>query len=149
MKKFSFPLDRLRQLRQSKLTQQEQRMRALLHERQELERRKAELDDEETSAMNRIRELRVVGVDELVAVDSFRRYAEHERLRLRSAEGELLSRVERQREALIEAQRDVEALDQLRERRLNIWRAEVDKEMERTVAELVVARWNRRDDSLF
>lgn len=145
MKKFSFPLDRLRRLRQLKLEQQEERMRALVREREELDRRKAELDNEETGAMNRIRELHVVSVDELTAIESFRRYAEHERTRLRSVEGELLSRIERQREALLAAQRDVEALNRLRERRLNSWRAEVDKEMENTVAELVVARWNKRN----
>jgi flagellar FliJ protein len=146
MKKFSFPLDRLRMLRQSKLEQQEERMRRLLAEHLELERQKAQIEQEEVSAMDRIRELRVVGVDELQAVDSFRRWADLERIRLRSVEGELLSRIERQREALLAAQRDVEALNNLRERRYENWRQEVDKEMESTVAELVVARWRERPE---
>jgi flagellar export protein FliJ len=145
MKKFAFPLDRLRQLRKAKLEQQEERMRRLLIERLELERQKNELDEQELSARERVRELRVVSVDELQAVDAYRRFAERERLRLRSAEGELVSRIERQREALLAAQRDVEALNSLREQRLNTWRIEVDKEIENTVAELVVARWNREE----
>lgn len=91
--------------------------------------------------MDMLRLKRVVEVEELSAVDGFRRFAGLERGRLHQAATSLDSRIESQREALLAARRHVEALDSLRERRLDAWRREVDRETENTISELVIARW--------
>jgi flagellar biosynthesis chaperone FliJ len=61
-------------------------------------------------------------------------------MRLRT---ELQSRIEAQRLLLVEAERKVEALTQMREAKLAEWRSQTDKEQGDFVDELVVARWKR------
>lgn len=91
--------------------------------------------------MGELRLKHVVEVQELSALDGFRRFAGVERGRLRSAAVTLDGRIEQQRQALLDARRQVEALNSLRERRLEAWRKEMDRETENAVAELVIARW--------
>jgi len=141
MKKFAFSLDRIRTYREARLKEQEARMQALLSERLVLAARQRDLERQETAAMDLIREVRVLRVDELVAEDAFRRYSGLERLRLKAAEREVAGRIEQQRAVLIEAQRQVEMLNRLKEKRLASWRAELDRETENAVSELVIARW--------
>jgi len=142
VKKFKFALDSVRGFRQARLEEEEARLQMVLAERRELIARGEDLERREVETMDRIRELRVVEVDELMAVDAFRRYAGRERRRLKGAVAEVSGRVERQRDAVVEAQRQVEMLNRLREKRMKAWRAEVDREMEDAVAELVIARWS-------
>lgn len=141
MKKFRFSLDKIRQLRQARLEAEQALLRTLLSERAEVERRRDELEEEEKRVMDLLRLKRVVEVEELAAVDGFRRFAGLERGRLYQASLSLDVRIDRQREALLTARQDVEALDSLRERRLESWRREVDRETENTISELVIARW--------
>jgi len=141
MKKFAFSLDRIRTYREARLKEQEARMQALLSERLVLAARQRDLERQETAAMDLIREVSVLRVDELVAEDAFRRYSGLERLRLKAAEREVAGRIEQQRAVLIEAQRQVEMLNRLKEKRLASWRAELDRETENAVSELVIARW--------
>jgi flagellar export protein FliJ len=141
MKKFKFPLERLRGLRQARLDAAQARMMELMTALAALEQNRKALEDEEMQAMKQIRQVKVIGVEQLTALDGFRRYAGRERLRLAAESGSLAARIERQREDLLAARRDVEALNHLREKRLNDWRVEVDREMESAVSELVIARW--------
>ena len=141
MKKFRFSLDKLRQLREARLESERTLLNSLLAERRAVERRRTELDEEEMRAMGELRLKRVVEVQELSALESFRRFAGVERGRLQSAAATLDGRIEQQREALLEVRRQVEALNSLRERRLEAWRKEMDRETENAIAELVVARW--------
>ncbi len=141
MKKFKFSLDSVRGFRQARLEEEEARMQGLQAELEVFCARLSELDRQELETMERIRSVRVVDVDELIAADAFRQFAGRERERLRVGIEEVSVRLERQREVLTDAQRQVEVLKKLRERRLETWRAEVDREMENAVAELVIARW--------
>ena len=50
-------------------------------------------------------------------------------------------RIDQQKLALKLARRNVEALEKLKERRFQAWRLDVDREMEISVAELVIARF--------
>ncbi|MBI4889767.1 MAG: hypothetical protein HY821_04020 [Acidobacteria bacterium] len=143
MKKFKFPLEKLRGLRQVRLEMVQAQMMALLAERSALEQRQLMLDRQELNARDELRVKRELGFEELSAMEGFRRWAELERERMRRSALQLNERVEDQRKALLEARRDVEALNRLRDRKLTGWRQEVDQEMESTVAELVIARWRR------
>lgn len=141
MKKFRFALDKLRQLREARLESERVRLNGLLAERREVERRRAELEEEEMQAMGEVRLKHVVEAQELTALDCFRRFARVERGRLQSALAALDGRIEQQRRTLLEARRQVEALNSLRERKLEAWRREMDRETENAIAELVIARW--------
>lgn len=141
MKKFEFSLEKLRRYRQSRLDEQQARLLALMAERVELERRRAALEEEDIASAERVRAARLITVEELSAVDGFRRFAARERVRLMSAAGELASRIDAQRARVVEARRQVESLEKLKGQRLDAWRKDLDRETESVVAELVVARW--------
>lgn len=141
MKRFTFPLESLRRLREARLEAEEALLRSLVAEREEVERRRAQLDHEEARVMDELRLKKILEVQELTAVEGYRRFAGAERGRLRSAALDLGERIERQRAALLAARREVEALNSLRERRMEAWRKEVDRETENAIAELVIARW--------
>ncbi len=112
-------------------------------EAQALDLRRLALALEERQAVERVRNLRIVPVQELAGLDGFRRWTVTELRKLHEEGKALAQRIEEQRQAVVAARKEVEALTTLREQRLHAWRSEVDKEMEATVAELVVARWGR------
>lgn len=143
MKKFRFPLEKLLHYRRARLAAEQARLERILAEQQVLRERRAALEREDRTVMENLRQLPVLTAAELEAAAAFRRYAQAESVRLLSAEGELASRLERQREAVLEARRAVEVLERLREKKREDWRRELDREMEAQVAELVVARWRR------
>lgn len=147
MKKFAFPLEKLRQYRSMLFEQEEGRLQELFSERAALEERRRQLDAEEQRTEAHIRSVTVVPLEELYAMDGFRRWVERQRQQLKTAERELIERTERQRQAVLEARHKVEALEKLKEKRLTHWTAEAARELEANVAELVVARWNRREQN--
>ncbi len=143
MKKFLFPLEKLRMFRQSSLDQQLIALESALAEARDLEERQAALAQEERRATSAVRSLKIVPVQELVALEAFRHWTEKELLKLQADAVRIEQKIQARREAVVAAQIEVESLTTLRESRLHAWRAEVDRETEATVAELVVARWGR------
>jgi len=143
MKKFRFPLDKLLRYRRSRLAERQAELEKLLAGRAQVERCLAALEQEEQLVMDSLRRMPVLGADDLASADQFRRYAVAESARLLREVSEFASRIEAARQAVVDARREVEILERLRERRLNAWRQEVDRETEQQIAELVVARWRR------
>jgi len=145
MKKFRFPLEKLLRYRRARLVAEQGKLERILAEQRTVQDRRAALEREDRVVMENLRRLPVLTSVELEAASAFRRFAEAETARLISVEGELASRLERQREALLAARREVEVLERLRERKYDDWRRELDREMESQVADLVVARWRSQD----
>ncbi len=141
MKKFRFPLERLLNYRRSRLAAEQARLDRLLAELTGIERARSSLEREERMVSESIRRLPVLSSDQLAAVAAFRRFAAAEAQRLAAEAAAAASRVAAQRESVLSARREVEVLEKLRERRMRDWRREMDQEMERQTAELVVARW--------
>jgi flagellar FliJ protein len=141
MKKFRFPLDRLLNYRRAQLAAERAKLERILAEQRALRERRAALEREDSAIRENLRRLPELTSAELEAAAAFRRYAEAESVRLLSAEGELASRLERQRQTVLAARREVEVLERLREKKREDWRRELDREMEAQVADLVVARW--------
>jgi flagellar export protein FliJ len=141
MKKFRFPLDRLRAYRKIQFDTEQNRMQALLAESRRVEQRREALQQELEMARIPLREGGLLTAEELAAVGNFANYVDHQSRALGHLQRQIGHAIEQQRQNLLEARRAVEALDQLRGRRLNQWRAEADREQENLVAELVVARW--------
>lgn len=143
MKKFRFPLDKLLNYRRSRLSEQQAALERLLAGKAALEARRAALEREERLVMDALRRMPVLGAENLLAADGFRRFAALESARLLGVVRQFVSRIEAQRAAVVAARREVEVLERLRERRLNAWRQEVDRQTEQQVAELVIARWRQ------
>jgi flagellar export protein FliJ len=146
LKKFSFRLEQLRRWREAERDKEEARLQALLAGLKQLDRARADLESAVQRAELSVRpspQAPLAPIQELQALDSYRRYVRREQLRLSGLRAQLEVSVEAQRRVLVEVERKVEVLEHLREERLAMWRRELDKEQEDLVAELVVARWAR------
>ena len=141
MKKFSFGLDSLRRYRNTLFEQEQARLHALILELNKLEERRVLLLAEVGQCRTRVQSMAIVPVNELTALTAFRRFADEEAKRIAHSKTELSARIDQQKLAVKLARRNVEALEKLKERRFQTWRLEVDREMEATVAELVIGRF--------
>ena len=141
MKKFSFALDSLRRYRNTLFEQEQARLHALIFEFNKLEDRRVKLLAEVSQCRTRVQAMTIVPVDELTALQAFRRYGDEEAKRIAHSKLALAARIDQQKLAVRLARRNVEALEKLKERRFQTWRLDVDREMEATVAELVIARF--------
>jgi len=144
MKKFQFPLEKLRAWRKKQLEAEEARLESLFRSLADCQRRNRELaewEQQETAAVIRAGTL---GAKELEALENFRSHLVSLLNALNEEARGIVAGIEKQRQAVIEAQRKVELLENLKQEKLSAWRAELNREEEAMVAELVVARWNKK-----
>lgn len=141
MKKFRFPLERLRAWRRVQLDAEQSRMRALLDEEQRVASRREALGLEMERARAGVAGGATIPAFELAALNQFSIHVESETQKLKNLQRQVRQAIEQQRETLLAVRRESEVLERLRRRRYEEWRAESDREEENLVAELVVARW--------
>lgn len=141
MKKFRFPLQKLRDWRQIRFEAEEARLAGLLHQRQQLALTRQRLTEESEAALVACATAATLRSEELLWLDSYRRFARAEAARLEGQMRGLEAQIDAQRRQLLEARCGVMVLDRLKDRQHQQWRKEADKEQEEMVAELVVARW--------
>jgi flagellar export protein FliJ len=142
LKRFTFRLERLLQWRTLEKEQEEGRLQALFSEGDRLEAERTSLESSACSAEQSVLRPDVL-VEERQALGNYRRFVAKERQRLLSLRKELESRIEAQRRLLVEAERKVEALKNMREDKLAEWQGQMAKEQGDFVDGLVVARWRR------
>jgi len=140
VKKFTFRLESLREWRTFEQEREEERMRQLFREGQELDSAAGALEEAAREADLFVRQGGLFS-GEWQTLSSFRRHVSAERQRLGQARAALETRIDSQRRSLVEANRKVEVLNRLKADKREQWRQQLDKEQEETVAELVVARW--------
>ncbi len=142
MKRFAFRLERLLQWRTVEKEQQESRLRALFAEAEQLEAERIALEDGAHFAEESVLRLDVL-LEERQALSTYRQFLARERKRLAVQRAELDARIEAQRQVLVEAERKVEALKNMRDDKQAEWRSQAEKEQGDFVDGLVVARWKR------
>lgn len=147
MKKFSFALDSLRRYRNTLFEQEQVRLQSMLLEFGKLEEKRLLLLTEVEQCRLRVQTMAIVPVDQLTALQAFRRYAGEEVKRIGQLKTSLSARIDQQKLALRLAHRNVEALEKLKDRRFQAWRVEADREMEAAVAELVIGRFRRPSET--
>lgn len=141
MKKFNFPLEKLRMWRQKQLEAEVVRLGQYQAEQESLRLKRLAMMREEELVLQAVRELPEPSPEGMQAADHFRQWCVRESDRLTADEREAARRVAMQRDVVLEARRGVEALERLKERKQQEWHTAVDKETEEMVADLVVARW--------
>jgi len=145
VKKFRFPLEKLRAWRERQLEAEVVRLAQYQSEQESLRLKRLALMREEDLVSQTVRDLPSPSVEGLQAADSFRQWCVKESARLTVEERAAAQRVSAQREVVLEARRGVEGLQNLKDRRQQQWKADVDHETEEMVAELVAARWAGQD----
>lgn len=142
MRRFTFRLERLLQWRVLEKDQEEGRLRKLLSDLERLEAERVALDNAAREAERSVERPDAL-TEEHQALANYRRFVAGERERLRQVRVDLETRIQAQRLVLVESERRVEALKNMKDGKLAEWRRQVDKEQADFVDSLVVARWRR------
>lgn len=140
MKRFGFPLERVRLWRHTELELELARMAPLQAELAALHRRRRALADERAAAEAAVLGSGRIRPDELVALDAYRHWAEREDGRIGALADECVRRIEAQRARILEARRRAELLDRMKDRALAAWKTALDHEQEALAAELFMGR---------
>lgn len=147
MKKFKFPLEKLRSWRQTQFEIEEGKLEKLMAQL-------AAVHQERTAFMRRVNDDRqaigsspAVMSNDLAALDRWLRFSVEEQTRFRTQETRLSSDIAAQREAVLAARRKLEILNRFKDEQKQAWQRELDAEQEAMVAELVVSRWKAKAGS--
>ncbi len=143
MKRFQFPLERVRKWRQEESELQEMRLRPLCDDLRAIESEQRELASEVDRCRRNVLTQTAVPSEDLAALEKFREYAVRQSRRLEAKRREARARVEEQRQRVIEAHRRFELLERLRAKALTSWTVERDKDQEQLAAELYLAKLGR------
>ena len=144
MKRFQFNLERVRQYRklqmeaeQVKLEHAQARLLSLDHMEAELLRQKNEAG--ETIPVGSSFQTG----EQLERLDGFRRYLVRMAHLLEIRRAEAIAVLVAQQTVLLEARRNYELLNRLKDRSRGQWQASFNREQEQVTAELYLARWKR------
>jgi flagellar biosynthesis chaperone FliJ len=148
MKRFSFPLQRVRDWRKTQEDLERAKLQQLFAERRQLEIAAAELATSLSNARREVQELAAgqgrLSSGDLVRLDDFGLFARHRCEVLAAQRRKLEEQIGRQTVRLVEARRGVRLLDKLKERQFSDWEKSYYKEIEEMAGEQFLARWNEK-----
>ena len=145
MKRFTFPLERVRHYRFLQLETEQGKLEQLLAKLQTLDQLENDLTRQRLEAEEAVRALTKAGAPvepaQVCSMTDFRGYLKQVAATLALRRAELSRRVAVQRQELLEARRRYEVLDRFRGREKLRWKAAFDQELEQLAAENFLARW--------
>lgn len=146
MKRFHFALEPVRRWRREQAELEELELRKLYSQLQAIEAERQSIEAARLAAEQILQDPNI-GSEDLVNLESFRF---HSRNRLRQAEEkrkQAETKIHEQRNKVVEAKRQFELLERLKQKRVAEWRAAQDKEQEELAAELYLAKRQRENRS--
>lgn len=143
MKRFSFPLERVRRWRLEQLNLEELKLRQVRAERQLLADAKQQARDGFAKSQRDVLSQPALTGLELENLDSYSIHVRETVRGFEKLEQQAEAKVVEQRNRVLEARRQHELLDGLREKALVKWHAEAGREQETLAAELFLSRSTR------
>jgi flagellar export protein FliJ len=147
LKRFTFPLERVRLWRKSQIDIEYAKLQRLFEEMRVLEASVASLYSTVEEARSPIQIAAAAGNildgSELARLDDYQLFARHQVEVFKRQKQQLLERIAAQRTRLLEARRNFALLDKLKERAQEKWQVEYDRELENLASEVFLAKWNR------
>jgi hypothetical protein len=143
MKRFHFPLERVRKWRRDQAELEEMRLRQLYAEILSAEADRKAIVEEDERSRRAIIGRQYVTAQDLSALEAFKQYALEQVRRLDVKRKDLAASIGEQQARVLEAHRSFQLLDRLHGRALRSWTAARDKEEEELAAELYLARRSR------
>jgi hypothetical protein len=140
MKRFEFPLERVRCWRLERVGIEELKLRQILAEKQKLAAMKVQIQNEVAQTLQQVLGQRSMQPHELESLDSFRLYIRGQLRDLENQERQCDAKIVEQRNQVLEARRQFELLERLRQKAMREWRAAGNKEQEELAAELFLAK---------
>lgn len=144
MKKFKFPLEKLRSWREMQYDIEEGKLEKLLAELSQIQQKRAaflrQVNDDRCAAGSS----QALWSSDLAALDRWLRFSVEEQERYRAREAQVSREIDSQRKCVVEARRKLEILNRFKDEKKQNWLRELDAEQEAMVAELVVSRWKAK-----
>jgi hypothetical protein len=140
MKRFQFSLETVRRWRLERVGVEELKLRQILAEEHKLAAMKVQIQSELAQAVQQVIRQSSMQPLELESLDSFRLYVRGRVRNLESQERQCGAKIIEQRNQLLEARRQFELLERLREKAMKEWQAAGNKEQEELAAELFLAK---------
>lgn len=140
MKRFIFPLERVRKWREDQAGVEEEKLHNLYTALRAVEESRRSLGEREENCQRSVLRCEAVAALELAVLDSFRCHIARRQSELEGMKKKLEGQIARQREILLAARRGFRLLDRLRGREFTAWTAASEKETESLAAELYLAK---------
>jgi flagellar biosynthesis chaperone FliJ len=140
MKRFHFPLETARRWRLERAGVEELKLGQILAEKQKLAATKGQIQGEIAQTARQVLGQPSIPALELESLDSFRVHVRGRIRKLEDQEKGCEARIVEQRNKVLEAQRQFELIERLRQKALTEWRAAGNKEQEDLAAELFLAK---------
>jgi hypothetical protein len=144
MKRFHFPLDRVRRWRSEQAALEELKLEQLRAESGRITAARVEVEAEGVRSSQQVRSQPAIDPIELTSLESYGLHLRRRVYELTNLERQAEARVLEQRQRVIEARRQYELLDRLRQKAWREWLAAADKEQEDLASELFLARTVRK-----
>src|SRR5215472_12874179 len=144
MKRFEFPLDTVRRWRLERAGIEELKLRQILSEKQTLAVTKGQIQSEMAQTSRQVLGQPSMQSLDLESLDSFRLYTRGRIRDLEDQERKCEARIVEQRTKVLEARRQFELLERLRQKAMLEWRTAGNKEQEEMAAELFLAKSIRK-----
>ena len=141
MKAFRFPLERVLDWRQMQLGMERSKIQTIANRIQQLDNRRRTLAAERSLAEREVLQATTLEGQDLARIAAFQLHVGNEELTIAETRGKCEHELTAQREKLIEAQRQVKLLQNLRDKRLTRWSADLAREQEQFAGEAYLARW--------
>lgn len=145
MKSFDFPLERVRQYRDKQAQIEESKLERLYAGRRSLELRREQLDRHRAETEKSILSAQSVDAMQLAALGHWSSFVETQNQLIGKQLAQCEAQIALQRVKVIETRRQFQLLDKLKEKRLNSWKAECDRELEQQASESYLAQWSREN----
>jgi hypothetical protein len=140
MKRFRFPLERVRRWRSEQLGVEELKLQQVRAERQALASAKTQVQNDLAKTEGEVLSQPSLEALDLQSLDSFRHYIRGRVRDIENREQQMEEKVVAQRQRVIEARRQFELLDRLHQKALTEWRTAADTEQETLAAEMFLAK---------
>lgn len=144
MKKFRFPLERVRAWRRVCWEREEDRL-----EKAQFDLRRLQQSRQDLHATAEREAARLVGQPslssrDLASLEHLRVYVREEDRRIAEQCEKARLAVDQQRRLVLDARREYEAVEKLRERQFQGWQVQADRDEAVKIGELAIARWRQR-----
>jgi hypothetical protein len=140
MKRFHFPLETARRWRLERANIEELKLRRILSEKEKLAAAKGRIQDEIAQTVQQVLGQPTIPGLELETLDSFRLHVSSRVRKIENEERECEVRIVEQRNKVLDARRQFELIERLRQKAMTEWRAAGNKEQEDLTAELFLAK---------
>ena len=143
MKRFEFPLDRVRRWRREQASIEELKLQQLRAELAGIAAGQREIERARAASEHEVLDQPFLDAAALQSLEAFRRYSREQLRGLINRQQQCQARIAEQRAVVLEARRKFELLDRLHQQSFEEWKAAVNKEQEDLAAELFLAARRR------